>query len=113
MGFPFSTSKRSLSSTTAISASMQAGFVWRRPYVLTKKKKQMLETAYPRTYLASRKNGKEAARREIFDPALKHFIRAFRLADPSFREPELEARWRDARMDQQEMQGCASRTVGT
>src|SRR4051812_48749461 len=36
-------------------------------------------------------------RAQIFDPALRHFSRAFRLGDPEFADPGVARRWQAAR----------------
>jgi hypothetical protein len=51
------------------------------------------QTDYPKSFPASERN----TPRQVFDPALKHFARAFRLSDPAFDDEAQAERWRTAR----------------
>lgn len=53
---------------------------------------------YPNTYQADAKKDQRIERPQLFEPALKHFPRAFRLGDPLFQDPEIRHQWLNARM---------------
>lgn len=41
----------------------------------------------------------DPSRPRVFDPAVKQYLKAFRLGDPAFADPEVARRWRAARSD--------------
>lgn len=51
---------------------------------------------YPRTFLAETRGSTQPEREKVFDPSLRQYAHAFRLASPNFEEGELKQRWRDA-----------------
>jgi len=53
---------------------------------------------YPNTYQANANQDQRIERPEVFEPALKHFPRAFRLGDPIFQDPEIKHQWLNARL---------------
>jgi hypothetical protein len=50
------------------------------------------------TYPAAKVDTPDAVQERVFDPALKHYSRAFRLGEPVFEDPEVGARWRTNRL---------------
>lgn len=52
---------------------------------------------YPNTYQHDAQKDQRIERPKVFDPALKHFGRAFRLGDPIFQDPEIRYQWLNAR----------------
>ncbi|MBC8142320.1 MAG: nucleotidyl transferase AbiEii/AbiGii toxin family protein [Armatimonadetes bacterium] len=61
----------------------------------TPKKQTAVSTPYPAGFPASEQGGN----REVFDPALQHFARGFRLTDPVFESDADASRWHRARRD--------------
>lgn len=55
-------------------------------------------SGYPKTYLAFEKEEQSGEQLEVFDPALKHFPRAFRLSDPKFQDLEINRKWHETRI---------------
>lgn len=53
---------------------------------------------YPNTYQSVARNRVQAERAQVFEPALKHFQRAFRLGDPVFHDEETRSAWYDTRL---------------
>jgi hypothetical protein len=53
---------------------------------------------YPNTYKALATDDKELKRPEFFEPALKHFPKAFRLGDPVFQDPQIRLEWSNTRL---------------
>lgn len=53
---------------------------------------------YPNTYQADAQKEQRIERPQVFEPALKHFPRAFRLGDPLFQDPEIKRQWLNARL---------------
>jgi hypothetical protein len=53
---------------------------------------------YPKAYNSLADEAKGGNRPEIFEPALKQYLRAFRLGEPRFNTPETIERWNNARM---------------
>jgi hypothetical protein len=52
---------------------------------------------YPNTYSAAITGGAGVQQPRVFDPSLRQFLRAFRLGDPIFSDPDVAQRWRSAR----------------
>ncbi len=51
----------------------------------------------PNTYPPNPNTDPRIKRPAVFDPALKHFAEAFRFGEPIFQDPQIAARWLDAR----------------
>src|SRR4051812_1543938 len=56
-----------------------------------------LPPGYPRTFAAESPTAAGPERPLVFEPALKHYGRAFRLGDPTFSDTEEGLRWAVAR----------------
>lgn len=53
---------------------------------------------FPETYQAAPKDADTEPRPDIFEPALRHFARAFRKGEPAFADEETRRKWHEARL---------------
>lgn len=63
---------------------------------MTTQSNRHVNAGYPNTYLPLLESA-DAQHPEIFDPALKHFVRAFRVGEPVFHDGGMAQRWYTAR----------------
>lgn len=71
----------------------------RRGPVRVRARKPRGDVGYPNTYLAGDPSMPDEPRIQVFEPALRQYLRAFRQGDPAFADAELGARWGRARAE--------------